>query len=182
VAELLMIQPGFNTLHAVTTSNAVHFAYRTSRNDETKRRLLLQAASFVPLFAGEINGSRIALKSLGVQKHFDRLQARPLEGDASAAVEEILADAGRHPIAAAGKTLTYLNGGGDAQALTARARQLVFRKGDNHHDYKYSSAVFEDTALLSPPWRASYLAAAMYQLRGSSLADTALARRLAGRS
>ncbi len=182
VAELLMIQPGFSELHAVTTANAIHYAYRTSKNDQTKRGLLLQAASFVPLFAGDVNGSRNALKSLGVQKRIDRLQPQLLEGDANAAVEEILADAGRHPMAASGKTLSYLQGGGDVKALMARARQLIFRKGDDHHDYKYSSAVFEDYDALSPAWREPYLAAAMYQLRGSHLPDTALAGRLAGRT
>jgi hypothetical protein len=182
VAEQLMVKPDFNQLHAVTTANAIDFAYRTCKNDQTKRGLLLQAASFVPLFARDINDSRTALKSLGVQKRIDRLQPQPLEGDQKTAIEEILADAGRHPMAASGKTLTYLTAGGDPKDLMARARQLIFRKGDNHHDYKYSSAVFEDYDALSPAWREPYLAASMYQLRGSDSADTALAERLAGHS
>ena len=39
--ELLMRQPGIVALHAVTTTNAMYFAFRTSGDDETRRLLLL---------------------------------------------------------------------------------------------------------------------------------------------
>ena len=44
--ELLMQQPGIVALHAVTCTNALHFAFQTSGHDETRRMLLLQ----MPLF------------------------------------------------------------------------------------------------------------------------------------
>ena len=46
--ELLMRQPGIVGLHYVTSINALHFAYQTSSNDETRRMMLLQAAAFLP--------------------------------------------------------------------------------------------------------------------------------------
>ena len=48
--ELLMKQPGIVSLHILTTLNALAFGYQTTSSDETRRYLMLQAASFVPLF------------------------------------------------------------------------------------------------------------------------------------
>jgi hypothetical protein len=54
--ELLLRQPGIVSLHAVTSTNALHFAYRASGDDETRRLLLLQNAAFLPLFRGAMGG------------------------------------------------------------------------------------------------------------------------------
>jgi hypothetical protein len=178
VAELLMTWPGFDSLHAVTTANALRFAYETSHDDRSRRRILLQAASFVPLFRSE--GARRRNRPLepGSLVRIDRLTEEPLQEGSDDRLDEIFAEVAADSPAAAAKTLAYLNHGGDAQALLARARQLIFRKGDDHHDYKYSSAVFEDYLQLSPALRNPFLAAAMFQLRGSSSPDTAFATRL----
>ena len=55
---------------------------------------------------------------------------------------------------------------------------LVFRKGNDAHDYKFSSAVLEDCRRLSADWRDRYLASAVFQLRGSQAADNALVGRI----
>jgi hypothetical protein len=46
--ELLMRQPGIVALHAVTTTNAMHYAFQMVSSDETRRMLLLQNAAFLP--------------------------------------------------------------------------------------------------------------------------------------
>ena len=43
----------------------------------------------------------------------------------------------------------------------------MFFKGSGSHDYKFGSAVLEDYYQISPQWRDRYLAAAVYNLRGS---------------
>src|SRR5205085_12139539 len=48
--ELLMKQPGIIALHTITTMNALAFGYQTTASDETRRFLMLQAASFLPMF------------------------------------------------------------------------------------------------------------------------------------
>ncbi len=48
--ELLMRQPGIVALHAVTSTNALRYAFAKSGNDQTRRLLLLQNAAFLPLF------------------------------------------------------------------------------------------------------------------------------------
>jgi hypothetical protein len=40
--ELLMRQPEIVALHAVTTTNALHYAYQASGSDDTRRLLLLR--------------------------------------------------------------------------------------------------------------------------------------------
>ena len=57
------------------------------------------------------------------------------------------------------------------------ARLLIFLKGNDTHDYKFSSAVLEDFYHVSPAWRNRCLAASMFQLRGSQSPDNALVKR-----
>ena len=82
--ELLMRRPGIVSLHAVTTINALHFAYQTSSNDETRRLLLLQSAAFLPLFRGDLAGRK------GVR--IDLFEALPTKSSDALAIEEIFAD------------------------------------------------------------------------------------------
>jgi hypothetical protein len=53
----------------------------------------------------------------------------------------------------------------------------VFLKGNNAHDYKFSSAALEDYFNVSPEWRAKFLASSVFQLRGSQGADNQLVQR-----
>ncbi len=45
--ELLLRQPGIVALHAVTTTNAMHYAYQATGDDLTRRLLMLQNAAFL---------------------------------------------------------------------------------------------------------------------------------------
>ena len=57
------------------------------------------------------------------------------------------------------------------------ARLLIFLKGSNSHDYKFSSAVLEDYRRISPGWRERYLASSMFYLRGAGAKDSGLVQR-----
>ncbi len=61
--------------------------------------------------------------------------------------------------------------------LIDAARVLIFLKGYNAHDYKFSSAVLEDFYHVSPPWRNRYLASSVFRLRGSGGSDNRLVSR-----
>ena len=78
---------------------------------------------------------------------------------------------------AAQKTLSLLRGSGSVEQLIDAARVLIFLKGDNAHDYKFSSAVLEDYFHVSPAWRDYYLAANMFKLRGTLDDDNQLVAR-----
>jgi hypothetical protein len=161
-------------LHATTTTNAIHYLWQQSHDDRTRRLLLLQNAAFLPLFRGSASGGGAEI---------DHLEPAPLAGagagpDASPdAIAEIFTEIGRDPLLTSRKILTYLKTKQDPTALAAAARRLIFLKGTDSHDYKYSSAVFEDYALLTPAWRDRYLAAAAFNLKGSTDPDNRLVQR-----
>lgn len=167
--EYLMQQTGIVALHAVTTTNALRYAYETSGVDETRRLLMLQNAAFLPMFRRSMQ-SRGRVENVTLAD----LQAAT-EGEPT--LESIFADAGRQRLAAARKTFAFLRGAGDPRDLINAARVLVFLKGNDAHDYKFSSAVLEDYYLMSPEWRNEYLAANVVNLRGSGERDNPLVQR-----
>ena len=170
--ELLVRQPGIVALHAVTSSNALRFAFDTAADDETRRWLLLQNAAFLPLF-------REAMRGRGNVGEFriDDLAAAETKQQGGALIEAALADVGRDSSAAAKQVLAYLQQGGAAEDFIDAARVLVFTKGNDAHDYKFSSAVLEDYYHLSPAWRDRFLAASVFKLQGSRQADNSLVKR-----
>jgi hypothetical protein len=168
--ELLVRQPGIVALHAVTTTNALRFAWGASQNDDTRRMLLLQNAAFVSMFRQAMG------KNLKDYK-LDQMQAVSLAGDPAKAVEEIFTDVNKDKMQAAGKTLSYLESHPNPQEFIDTARLLIFLKGTNAHDYKFSSAALEDYHNVSPAWRAKFLASSVFNLRGAGGKDNALVQR-----
>lgn len=170
--ELLVRQRGIVSLHAVTTSNALRYAFEASSNDETRRMVMLQNAAFLPLFRESMRGrGNVADFKLNELAPADTKQS----GDSL--VTEIFVDVSRDRHAAAQKTLSYLAAGGEVQPLLDAARLLVFAKGRDSHDYKFSSAVLEDYAHVSPTWRNRYMAASVFNLIGSGERDNPLVDR-----
>ena len=168
-AELPMRKPGIVALHAVTTTNAMRFAYDATAVDDTRRMLLLQNAAFVTLFRDAMGGVE--------DRRIDQIEPAPLSETGPKALEEIFADVGRDRPAAARKALTYLKDHPHPKELIDAARLMVFLKGTDSHDYKFSSALLEDYSHLPAPWRDRYLAAGMFLLRGSGGKDNALVQR-----
>ena len=170
--ELLVRQPGIVALHAATTTNALYFAYGASGDDATRRWLLLQNASFLPLF-------REAMRSRGEvrDEKIDALEPAEVAADSAGAIEEIFADVSSDRIRAARKMLGYLESGGKSKELIDAARRLIFLKGTNAHDYKFSAAVLEDYYHASPAWRNRLLASSAMLLRGTGDRDNDLVAR-----
>ena len=170
--ELNVRQSGIVALHAVTTTNALRFAWQMSGNDETRRMLLLQSAAFLPLF-------RQSMAGRGELRRFelDKFAAQTASADNLEAIQEICADISGDRMAAAGKLLGYLKGSSGPKPFIDAVRVLVFLKGTNAHDYKFSSAVLEDYFNISPDWRDRFLAASVFNLRGSQGADNGLVQR-----
>ncbi len=169
--ELLMRQPGIVALHAVTSSNALRYAFATSGDDRTRRMLLLQNAAFLPLF-------RESMRRRGDVRQQPLEQLASIESDRtpSEQISEIFASIDSDRLAAAGQVLGYLQRQ-PAELLVDEARRLIFVKGTDSHDYKFSSAVLEDYYHVSPLWRDKYLATAVFNLRGSGDRDNSLIQR-----
>ena len=167
--EMLMRRPGIVSLHAVTTTNALHFAFQQSASDETRRLLLLQNAAFIPLFRGDLDTAK--------ELRIDELRAAETQQDAAPSLPEIFDEISRDRLSAARKVLAYLGAQQSPEAFIQAARRMVFLKGRDSHDYKFSSAVLEDYAHISPAWRDRFLAASVFHLRGAGGPDNSLVQR-----
>lgn len=168
--ELLMRQPGIVGLHSLTTSNAVHFLWENASDEALRKRLMLQACSFLPLFR-ESSRDRGKL----ADHRIDRFAEAEPNGDAE--LSAILEDISGDRLRAADQLHRYLSAGGDATEFVDQARRLIFLKGRDSHDYKFSSAVLEDYRHVSPQWRNQFLATSVFNLKGSKSADNGLVDR-----
>jgi hypothetical protein len=172
--ELLMQQPGIGGLHCVTSTNALHYAYTASGNDETRRLMMLQCASFLPMFKKFMSGRDKLNESVKI----DTLEKAELKSKGTEAVEEIMADVSKDKAEAARKVLALLDAkDGSPEGLMTAARRLIFLKGRDSHDYKFSSAALEDYYHATPAWRARFLASSVYWLKGSGDEDNDLVKR-----
>lgn len=168
--ELVIRQPGIPSIHAVTTSNALRYAYDATASDDTRRMMLLQCAAFVPLF-------RQTMAGRGGVAEFRLDQLAAAEPAKEKPLDEIFLNISRDKMAAARNVLAYLKGGGSAKELIDAARLLVFMKGEDSHDYKFSTAALEDFEHVSPAWRDRFLASSVYKLRGSADKENRLVAR-----
>jgi hypothetical protein len=106
----------------------------------------------------------------------DKLTVR--EEDAEFQVRDVYAELGRNRELAARTALSVLKGRpAAAKELIDAGRQLIFLKGTDSHDYKFSSSVLEDAAYISPQWRDRFLAASLYWMKGSDAPDSAVVKR-----
>ncbi|HZV06306.1 MAG TPA: hypothetical protein VE999_14600 [Gemmataceae bacterium] len=171
--ELIMRQPGIVGIHCITSANALHFGYQTTASDETRRLLMLQTAAFLSMFR-QAMGSQGKLAGVKI----DRLEKAELTGDPRQCVEEIFATVSKDRMLAARKTLSLMDG--DSRrfpSVVTAAERLIFSKGNDSHDYKFSSAALEDYYYVTPPWRARYAAASMFNLKGAGDRDNNLIER-----
>jgi len=166
-AELLIRSPGIISLHAVTAGNALHFIYRASGDDATRRLALLQAVGWLPMYRGRARPADAI--------RIDALEALAPEASGDDAVGELFADVSKDRARAARKTMGYLGRGGSPDLIFAAARRMIFHKGRDSHDYKYGAAAWEECRLAADPkWRPTLAAAMMFQLPGTGTADSPL--------
>jgi len=170
--ELMMRQRGIIALHSVTTTNAIRHAFQNASDPETRQFLLLQNASFLPMFREAARG-RGALA--------DRKIVNLAEADTPSSATEVQ-DAfvlmGKDRMAAASKLYGYLQNKGNPQTMVDHARRLVFLKGSDSHDYKFSSAALEDYRFLTSQWRNRFLASSVFQLRTATEPTRPLVQRI----
>lgn len=171
--ELLMKNPGIQSLHAFTSSNALHYAFQHCAKDETRRLLLLQNAAYVVLFRNNVLGAGKMSKPL-----IDQFEPASPESKGADGVAEIFADASRDKMLAARKALSWLSDANDAKPFIDAAQRLIYLKGSDSHDYKFSSAALEDYFNISPEVRNRYLAASVFYLKGSGGPDTNVSKRI----
>lgn len=99
------------------------------------------------------------------------------DGESTPEVDEIFAKLGDDRAAAARLALQRVSKTGEAEDVIDAARVLTFLKGNDAHDYKFSSAALEDYYLVSPAWRDKFLASSMFMLNSSAEKDNRLVER-----
>lgn len=169
--ELLMRQSGIVALHAMTTTNALRFLFDQVGTPQTRKMLLLQNASFLALF-------REAMRSRGPvgDSKIDALAAA--QTNVPASVDSVFDAVGGDSPLAARNVMSFLSAGRNAETLMNAARRLIFLKGTDAHDYKFSTAALEDYYKISPAVRNQFMAASMYNLKGTSAPDNSLVDRI----
>ncbi len=169
-AELVMRQPAIVPLHAITSTNAIRFLHRSVSDNTLRHWLMLQNASFI----GHFRESAISRGKLSDDDILSMESSDEEVKDPSIIFEQLASDRS----AVSSSILSYLKQGGTPEELQQVARELVLLKGTDSHDYKYSSAIFEDYQYCSLDWRSRLLAASGHLLTSSKSKDNGLAQRI----
>ena len=127
-AELLLRQPGIVALHAVTTTNALHYAYSHQRR-RPDPPVAAPAERGLPAHVPPGDGrtrpicARLAIDRLGSRSRSPATARRPSRRSSPRS--------SRDRQAAAGKTLAYLQAKGSAEDFIDDGRRLVLLKGND---------------------------------------------------
>ena len=165
--ELMMRRPGIYGIHTVTSANALHYAFRSSGDNETRLLLLLQGIGWMSQFANFVSND----PEFGKTKITELSESEVASG-ADEGANEMLGGLGRDLVGTARQALAYARQHPEPDAFRRAAGRLVVSKGTDAHDYKYAAAIFEDYRLVSSPWRPHMLATAVYNLRGREEPDS----------
>jgi hypothetical protein len=156
-------------VHPLTILNAFHFASRQTRRDDTRRLLLLQAASWMPLSRDLLGRSKnLSMEGPG----FDGLEmpADPVS------VEDAVIEADRDPVRSASMVLRVARDHDAAEDFIDHCRSLVAGKAPEHHHHKYAVAAFEESRLTDPRWSPYLLATCLSYLPTPSEPESAVTR------
>jgi hypothetical protein len=174
-------------LHSNTSTNALHYAFRTGTDPATRLLVLLQAIAWA---ADKTGGDRAsgALRDLSITD----LPVIGLPASSEDAIVDIFAQLpARHYRwdRNRGAVLTY-GTRADADEACCKAFALarerpgavplfvqtahswLCRKASNdHHEYKFLAAILEDVGWVSPQWRPHLLAASVHYFHGDRSPD-----------
>ncbi len=170
-AELVMQQPGIVPLHAITTTNAIEYMLENVSDEKLRKWLLLQNCSFLAHFA-EAARSRGDLKSANIDQLFD------VTNKTTSTVEEAFEQLGKNKMEGATTVSQLAQDPAKAREVVAHARHLIFLKGTDAHDYKFSSAALEDFQGIHPELRSAYLGACSHLFKTASDKTSELSKRV----
>ena len=168
--ELMMRTPTIAGVHPVTSVNALHHIYAASSRESTRRVALLQAAAWMPLFADLLE-----------TRHSPRGDPRPIE-----TLDEDALRSERDPFQiravkkAGGRAFAAVREQG-VEPFMRRSLELLSRKADNDHDYKFAVAALEELQKAHPQCRPYLASASMRYLAGEDRADSDVMRAIADR-
>lgn len=168
-------------VHANTSANALHYAFRVGHEPRTRLLNLLQGVAWVTRFS-RVDEDNLSLRPLRVTE----LEEATLPDSPRDAVEEMF---WMLPISVPESTDEHADRSGadeasrkafqfcrthpDSTLFLDKARDLIVRKTTEVHEYKFPIAIFEDYGLVSPEWRPHMLAGSVHLLKSSRKPDLA---------
>ena len=175
-------------LHANTSTNAMHYAFRACTNPRTRLLVLLQAVAWAAAKTGgdladrglrgiritELDGACVPARSEdAVADIFSLLPSRTYRWDPKA--RHAVLTYGRRADAdeACRKVFALASQRPEAVPLFVQtAQSWLCRKASNdHHEYKFLAAILEDATLVSPEWQPHLLAASVHYFHGNRTPD-----------
>jgi hypothetical protein len=173
-------------LHANTSTNALHYAFRTCATARTRLLALLQAVAWA---AGRTGGDLADLRDVKIAE----LPAAPVPAKTEDAVAEVFAllPSRTYRWDAATKKAELGYGKRDeadeacrkvfvlarerpefvAQFMQTAHSWLCRKANDDAHEYKFLAAILEDAARVSPAWQPHLLAASVHYFHGKQTPD-----------
>jgi hypothetical protein len=169
--ELMMRQSGIAAIHTVTSSNAMRYAFNTSKNPETRLLLLLQGMAWMAQFRNLMSPEKD--KSIRITK----LELADLPRSIKKSAELIMDTVTNDPARAAQLAYSFDQKFESSQPVIQAARHNVFMKMREHHQMKWAAAIYEDYNLVNAEYRPHLLATSMYYLRGDGHANSPVTER-----
>lgn len=156
-------------VHGVTEVNAFAYAFRTTKEEATRRLLILQAAGWLSLMHRTIVGfygpmEDVELETLGAAVKADAVRLEEVFEEPSPERARALMDATK----------------GNAAAFLERLRSALYHKAFQSHQYKYVAAIQEESALVHPRWASRILAPSVTYAPTDADPDTEVLRRSLG--
>jgi len=150
-ADFLFRDPSLLSVHPLTSLNALRIGFQATRNPETQKVLLLQAASFIAFYRRDLGSMRgIDFQTRGLW------DLKPKPTAKSMSLNEVFdmtvgdTEAGQRAL------LGTFNGTGVEPEAFKRVRANLFQMASEHHQYKYTAAMFQECRACHPRW-AAYL-------------------------
>jgi hypothetical protein len=175
-------------LHANTSTNAMHYAFRACTTPRTRLLVLLQAVAWAAAKTGgdladrglrglritELGGAPVPASSEdAVAEIFALLPSRMYRWDPKA--KKAVLTYGRRADAdkACRKVFALVRQRPEAVPLFVQtAHSWLCRKASNdHHEYKFLAAILHDANLVSPEWQPHVLAASVHYFHGNQTPD-----------
>jgi hypothetical protein len=162
-AELRMRARGAASLasiHSMTSTNALRYAYQSAPDPQTRFLLLLQAAGWVGQFKTAARPE--TLRAFRITD----LEAGSREGTRDGDVAEVFAGLRKDTDETAARVFRLAGDAGGRQAFFASALRFTASRVSEVHYYKFLAALIEDTPLVSAEWQPYFTAAAAYYVKG----------------
>ncbi len=170
-AELRMRAQGSTALvgiHAVTSANALHYAYLAAPDAQDRFLLLLQAVGWMGQFRKWAETRQDGLRPLSITDMDPSGDAAPSDRSLADTIAETFAGIPSKLDASAARVFRLARDLPARQAFLAEALRLTAAKANEVHYYKYLAALIEDLPLVSPDWQPHLLAATVFYVKGSS--------------